>query len=385
MQLAVRKSLIAAVGVLLVAMALAACGGGGSSSSEASTESAETSNEGGEGASLAAAKEEIAEFIGHPSKFPVNEKLNELPKGKKVAMLFTGSPVGQLQTEAAEEAAKVLGMDFVPIKAGPSAAQTQSGADTAVAMHPDAVFISGLPMELWSKQAEEFQEAGTPIVVGGSLNTEKYGVKAPLFAKPWAEQVGKLLASYVATEFGTNSQVVFYIVPELEFTKIDEQAFIKQLGAICPGCSVRTASITLEEVGTTAPSTVVSDLQAHPETNVTVFSAAEAMVGLPQALAAAGLKVKSFGVGPTPTTLQYIKEGKVTAGLGVDIATSVWQQMDQVAREIIGQELQPGSPQAEGTTDMQFLTQKDITFDPSKGWTGYPEYKERFEKLWGLK
>jgi len=31
---------------------------------------------------------------------------------------------------------------------------------------------------------------------------------------------------------------------------------------------------------------------------------------------------------------------------------------------------------------MQFLTQKDITFDPTHGFSAYPEFIERFAKLW---
>jgi hypothetical protein len=31
---------------------------------------------------------------------------------------------------------------------------------------------------------------------------------------------------------------------------------------------------------------------------------------------------------------------------------------------------------------MQFLTKPDITFNPSQGWTGYPQLAARFIKLW---
>jgi hypothetical protein len=35
--------------------------------------------------------------------------------------------------------------------------------------------------------------------------------------------------------------------------------------------------------------------------------------------------------------------------------------------------------------DVQFLEQKDITFDPTHGWTGYPEFEEKFTELWSGK
>jgi hypothetical protein len=31
---------------------------------------------------------------------------------------------------------------------------------------------------------------------------------------------------------------------------------------------------------------------------------------------------------------------------------------------------------------MEFLTRPDVTFNPSQGWTGYPQLATRFTKLW---
>ena len=33
---------------------------------------------------------------------------------------------------------------------------------------------------------------------------------------------------------------------------------------------------------------------------------------------------------------------------------------------------------------MQMLEPSDVTFDPSKGYTGYPDFPQRFAKLWGI-
>ena len=39
--------------------------------------------------------------------------------------------------------------------------------------------------------------------------------------------------------------------------------------------------------------------------------------------------------------------------------------------------------QKKGLPPVQILTQKDITFDPTKGWQAYPDFAQRFAKLWG--
>jgi ribose transport system substrate-binding protein len=92
--------------------------------------------------------------------------------------------------------------------------------------------------------------------------------------------------------------------------------------------------------------------------------------------------VKTIGQTPTPPNLEALKKGEQTSALGVDIAVLSWTLVDQAAREIIGQPL--SGSEAEGISVVQFLTQEDITFDPSKGWTGYPEFPEKFAKLWGV-
>jgi len=41
--------------------------------------------------------------------------------------------------------------------------------------------------------------------------------------------------------------------------------------------------------------------------------------------------------------------------------------------------------QKHGVSVQQFLTAGDITFDPSRGWTGYPDFAERYAQIWGVK
>ena len=58
----------------------------------------------------------------------------------------------------------------------------------------------------------------------------------------------------------------------------------------------------------------------------------------------------------------------------------LWSQVDALARLMSGQEQTAG--EAEGLPPIQILTAKD-DFDPKQLWTGYPDFAERFAKLWG--
>jgi len=102
--------------------------------------------------------------------------------------------------------------------------------------------------------------------------------------------------------------------------------------------------------------------------------------GLPAALKAAGLSPTTIGYAPTPGSLQDIEDGKITAGLGVDFPVALWMAVDVAARLVLGEALTPG--EQAGSAPEQLLEQKDITFDPSKGWTGYPAFAQKSAALW---
>jgi ribose transport system substrate-binding protein len=396
-----RRSAMVALFLFVLALGLAACGGGSSSSSSSSTtesESEPAEAEGGEtepaaeegeeaeasGGGVAEAKEIVAPYIGQPSEFPVTEKLKEVPKGDEIDYVDCGTPICALFWEILQPAAQTMGVNLERIKAGSSASTVASAFDTVITKEPAAVIVGSVSMELWSKQLKELQEKEIPVVTTGISDAEEFGVESPQASNANSERSGELMAAYVLAEMaGEESNVVFYETPELSFTTIIAESFQSEFEKLCPECSVRIGKVGVEELGNTAPNTVVSDLQANPETNVAVFGTAEIEAGLPTALKAAGIEVETLGSSPGPAELQYLKEGKSTAVLGFDLPVLTWTLLDQAARQIAGQKL--GGAEAEGLGVLQFLKKEDVQYDVSKGWSGYPEFAEMFAELWGVK
>lgn len=395
-----RRSAILALLVFALALALAACGGGSSSSSSSSTNEAETEEPaGGEtepaaeeeeaepeasGGGAAEAKEVVAPYIGQPSPFPVTEKLKSVPKGEEIDYVDCGTPICALFWEILEGAGQTMGVKLERVKAGSAANTVTAAFDTVIQKEPAAVIVGSITMELWSKQLKELQEKEIPVVTTGISDAEEFGVESPQASNANSERSGDLMAAYVVAEMaGEEANVVFYETPELSFTTILGESFQAEMENLCPECSVRIAQVGVAELGNTAPNTVVSDLQANPDTNVAVFGTAEIEAGLPTALKSAGIEVETLGSSPGPAELQYLKEGKSTAVLGFDLPVLTWTLLDQAAREIAGQELT--GPEAEGLGVLQFLTKEDVQYDVSKGWSGYPEFAEKFAELWGVK
>ena len=158
--------------------------------------------------------------------------------------------------------------------------------------------------------------------------------------------------------------VVYYNIPELPFTAGISGAFKSTLAEVCPKCEARETPIPIATLGNTAPQTIVSDLQANPDTTVAMFPSSDMVSGLPSALKAAGIDIKTLQVAPSPPELEYLKEGKLSAGIAADVNVLAWTMMDSAARLIAGQEL--SKAESEGTEVLQFLTEEDITSIPPK-------------------
>jgi ribose transport system substrate-binding protein len=380
LHLLARRTVLALSACLALALGLAACGSSGDKSS--STSSTSSSSTSGSSGNKAAADAAVKPYIGKPSPFPVTEPLKSVKKGATVAYMDCGTSICGLFWQLLEPAAKTMGVKLTRYKAGSAANTVTQAYDSALAAKPDAVIAAAIDVELWKSQLKQFQADNIPVVTTGILGTQKYGIKAAQAAETASELEGKLMADYTASKFSDAKKIAIYDVPELSFTRLVTQAYQDELKKVCPDCSTRVTHVPVATMGTAAPQQIVSDLQANSGTDLAVFSIDELESGLPAALQTAGIKVKTLGNSPSPTQLQYLKEGKETAALAVDLPVLGWTLLDQAARQMAGQALT--GEEAKGISPVQFLTQADIKFDPSKGWTGYPDFAPRFAKLWGV-
>jgi ribose transport system substrate-binding protein len=358
-------------GLAVAAVALAGCGASSPSDSSSSASGAKTD--------VAAAKAAIADYTGKPTAFPVDEPLNRKPVGKTFAYFQCSTPACALFAQIAAPTQKLLGYKLNVIKAGPSANEAQSAMDSILSLKPAGVMLPGADPSQFLHQMQQLQQSKTPVSANGIIDPEKYGIQSDFINNKTDMLAGKLMADW-AVAHGAG-EVAFYRVPELSFTPIIQSGFDGEMAKVCPSCKVRHVDIPVGAIGKNAPSLVVSDLQSHPKTKTAVFGTAEAGTGLPAALQAAQRKVQLIGWGPPPAILGYIKQGQWDAGIGVDGFTMLWAQIDALARMASGQPATAG--EKEGLPPIQILTKADIDFDPTQGWKAYPDFAQRFAKLWG--
>jgi ribose transport system substrate-binding protein len=219
------------------------------------------------------------------------------------------------------------------------------------------------------------------VVASAIQDGPQYGISPVSYGGGDVRLAGALMGAWaIARSKGAATDIALYNVPELAFSKPEILAAQAKIAEYCPACTTRIVNIPVAQIGTGSPQLIVSDLQAHSDTTAAVLATDELAVGLPAAFQAAGISVKTVGPAPGPVNLQQIKSGTEDAALGVDLDEQVWALIDQFARQHSHQPL--SGPEAQGNLVMQFLTKPDITFNPSQGWTGYPQLAARFIKLW---
>lgn len=372
---------VVAMGACAVAVvAVAACGSGPSSGSSSGSPAGVPSGTTG-GANVSAAQAAIAPFTGKPSPFPVTEPLSKrLPGGTKFAFLQCATPNCALAGKYYQEAVSAIGGTFTAVNAGTTAAASQAAASSVLALKPDVVFVTVDP-SLYGDALKKMSDAGIKVIsISVVKDVAPFGVTFNYIGAPEIEEDGRLLADWVIANKGPEANAVFYSLPAFDFSNLLQRAFETEMAKNCPSCQVRAVPIDVATIGTTAPRTIVTDLQAKPATNVAVFLSLQMAQGLPAAMRAAGLSVTTVGRGPTPVSLQDIKDGGLTAGLALDLEVGGWIGVDAGARLLLGD--QPTANEKAGVLIKQFLGQKDIVFDPTNGWSGYPDFKNRFAALW---
>jgi ribose transport system substrate-binding protein len=372
-----RKRQVLAIGIAAVALTATACTGSSSGKSSSTGQASGVS-----ASALATAQADLAAHsTTSATAFPITQPLLRKPSaGTVMALLQCASPQCAHTAIVVKQAASVLGVKLRVVAAGASAQQLQQAMDSIIALKPSAVIFTAVEPADFRPQISQLQSMGIPAVSSGIEDAADFPAIKVNIGGPASYQLnGKLLADWTLVHSGS-APSVFYPTPELSFSAEVEIGYKNEMARLCPSCAVRYVNIPLADAGSTAPSLVVSDLQSHPATRTAVFASEEGAEGLPAALKVAGLSVTTVGFAPPAAILQDIKDGQVTAGLGLDSAYNNWAEVDAAARLIAKQPLP--SAEKNGNIIVEMLGQKDITFNPTNGFTAFPNIAQLFGKIW---
>ncbi len=337
---------------------------------------------GGQRRDVAAAKAAVAEYTGKPTAFPVDTPLKTKPDGKTFAYLQCSTPACALfaQIAGADAGAARLPAQGRQGRPGGQRGAERDGLDRLAQARRRAA-AGGRPEPVPPADAAAAQDEASRSARTGSSTRRSTAFEADFINNDTDELAGKLMADWAVAQGG--GEVAFYGVPELSFTPIMQRR-LRPLRWRPSARRARCATSTSRSARSARAlrARVVSDLQSHPNTKVAVFATAEAGTGLPAALKAARLEVEADGLGSAAGDPRLHQGGPVgrrrsasTPSRCSGPRSTRWRGWSA------GEPLTEG--QKKGLPPIQFLTQEDITFDPTQGWQALPRLRRSASRSCG--
>ncbi|MQA34385.1 sugar ABC transporter substrate-binding protein [Modestobacter roseus] len=337
-----------------------------------------------EGIDYETASERIAYFEEASTGLPQTEPLPEpVDPSTTVAVLDNGSAVGSIIYAGIEQAAETAGVQLQRIDAGLDAQSVNTAVGSVVESAPDILISPAVDATFFQNHLEALEEAGTTVVYAGNSNAEQFGLLDSHSGRGASLVNGEVLAAAAITfTCGTSTEFVFYRVPEFSFSQVQLEAAEAYLEDTCPDCTLRVVDIPVATMDTTAGDAIVSDLQAHPETDFFITSADQMQIGLKAKQDLAGLDVPGMGQSSLPPNIEQIGSGLQAAGLAVDYNQYSWFMLDEGLRRHQGLEVEYGDWLPWVKAISRVITPATADEYPN-GFVAYPGMADDFAALWG--
>jgi ribose transport system substrate-binding protein len=390
------KLFLALAMVAVLAVALTACGGGGSSSSSSESTGAETSEEssgGGGGEEAGGSASEVAEkamTVAEEHKEvtnigPTKPITKPIPKDKYVIYVNCGQPACVSQGEAFEEAANLLGWKSETINVKlPTPEEIQAAFEEVIRKAPDGVVSAGFGPALYSKQIKKLKEMGVFVAEQtGEVESGEEGVDYdPLGPEKAAEALG-VLGNLSVAEAGGEGEFGAILLTGFPIVSAYTAGWTDEIEAICPECSVKTLEVTPESIGKSAPEEITNFLRANPGIHSILLSYGALSSGLSAALKNAGVEIpKAYAWGIDPPGIEELQNEELQGAAPDPYQEVSWQSVDGMARFFAGEKTFE-EPFQEPVIWANALGNVPTETEPRP--EANPDYKEQFEKLWGLK
>jgi ribose transport system substrate-binding protein len=345
---------------------------------------------------LESAQARVDEFSQEVTDFGLTEAVTP-PDSLKVAYVQCAVPVCESIRQGIDEAVSALGGELVVFPTEDTADTVQAAFQSAIQSESDMVLTSGNPREWFEAELAELNEAGTPVV-GWSIpeGYEPEGFAANLVTGDDYWFNGVLMADYVTVETEGDADVLFMNIPQFPVLSLEQDGFTEEFAAVCPDCSLTALEFTVPQLlAGEHIAAAVSEFQKNPDINFVVTGFGDMLLGMPDALASAGIEVPAISQAGTTLNYEMITSGTMQqADVALPTGFLGWRAIDAGLRALAGQS--PGTFEPRPLTDfaghpdiaiagvpLQILEADDIE-DPTVAFPGIPGYQQLFGALWGI-
>jgi ABC-type sugar transport system substrate-binding protein len=366
------RAVSAALGLVLSASALVACGSGdGGSGNDAKVDQA----------GLTKARDELAAFSKRPTEIPNKTPIEaQIPAGKKVTFLSAGTSTSNLEFDIIKQATDKLGWTLTQIANDGTPEKVKGAWAQILREKPDGVIYSATDRAVFNSELVEASKMGIKTVACCTTDPADDDLSYVIGTPEQSANVGRALAVWMISESEGKGSSVYVDLSAFKILASVGDEYESTLKELCPACSTEKLDLPVTALGKDVPDRIVSYLRAHPDTKYVVLSVDGALgSGLPAALKAAGLNdIKVIGEGPDETTLQYISSGQQEATVTFPYYEQMFSLVDALARQFAGVPLETGIDIPD------WVVTADTLPSDSEIFPVVADVKEQYFKLWGL-
>lgn len=332
------------------------------------------------GGGQAEAKAAVAQLTKRPTKIPSTTPINgTVPSDVKVAWLECGIPDCATLGAPLKQAAEYWGWDQQKIDIGLTPEEVKAGWERAVRAEPDAVVATGFPRVIFDQELSELAARDTKVIDGFVADPPGDGITAVFSGTSTSEAIGEAFANWVVAEKGEDANILY--VTSSTFPTLGDvtNGWDRKIEELCPDCPVDKLDVPATAIGGDLPEQIVAELRSNPDINYIVVDEGNMMLGLPEALRAAGVTdVPVIGQYPSETTVEYLKDGSIVKAIVMtQQADAMWQAADVLARALAGDTFEPDQP----TSPVWIVTPKTAgKLKPP--YAVVKNYQKQYKALW---
>ncbi|NLT07576.1 MAG: substrate-binding domain-containing protein [Solirubrobacterales bacterium] len=376
----VRRALLGAA----LAAALVAAGCGSSDDDSAGTATATVAADAGPVAEL---QDQIERLEQRPTSIGIDEPIDGgIAHGKEIVYLSCGVPACVELGESLEEATDAVGWKLRTINQGLAPEEVKAAWEQVARMPPDAVVTTGgFPTSIFGAELAELKKAGGVMVSVADVappEPEK-GYIAAVAGAERSKLAGRQMADWVVAETGGDASVQMINASGFPTVNLQYEEFERRLNDVCPDCTMKTYDAPLTAFGKDLPQRVAQQLRTNPGANALVLGAGDMAIGLPDALAGAGITDPPPAItqGQTPVIAQVLEQGGLAAIYGQEVNEVMWRAVDILGRHFAGQSLEPD---VEADVAVQWLLTAENIPSTTEPFPLVEDYAAQYEALWGI-
>lgn len=331
----------------------------------------------------AASQEWVEPYMERPTSIGIDDPIaGDIPTDKEVYYLQCGAPACQETADTIRESMDVIGWDFTTVDAGAMPEEMKSALAQTIRDEPDAVVVSGIYHTMYPDELAQLKALNIPVMNMTTADPPSDDVLAVFFEVPEFEITGVRLAHYAMSETGEDTNAVSFMVSAFSNTEIVANTFTETITENCDACTTDVVDIPVTSLGTDLVPQVVTYLQAHPDVNWVNLGYADMIVGIPDALKAAGIStdVKFVSIGPSEIAFEALRNGDYLVALDSPSTDDMtWRIADVLIRHFNGESIEPSIAH---TYPMWVVTKDNIPVTEGS-FALVEDFTDQFKEIWG--